>query len=85
MSQNVRQITLYTSDRSVIRSSHDGVLTLELMRYSEGVRKPWSSRLESSRHMQWYDPWRRVDKVGRSLPAGPQALLDFTLPAYPGY
>jgi len=45
MSQNVSQITLYTSDGSVIRSSYDGVLALELMRYSEGVGKacipPW--------------------------------------------
>ena len=45
----------------------NGVLTLELTRYIEGVGKHWVSELESSRHIQWQGQWRRVDEVAAAL------------------
>jgi hypothetical protein len=45
----------------------NGVLTLELIRYIEGVGQPWVSEIESSRHIQWQGQWRRVDKVAAAL------------------
>jgi hypothetical protein len=45
----------------------NGVLTLELTRYSEGVGQPWVSALESARHIQWQGHWRRVDEVAAVL------------------
>jgi hypothetical protein len=45
----------------------NGLLTLELTRLIEGVGKHWVSELESSRHIQWYGQWRRVDAVAAAL------------------
>ena len=44
-----------------------GVLTLELTRLIEGVGKHWVSELESSRHIQWFGQWRRVDEIAATL------------------
>jgi hypothetical protein len=49
----------------------NGVLTLELTRYIEGVGKHWVSELESSRHIQWYGQWQRVDAVAAELRTAP--------------
>ena len=45
----------------------NGVLTLELTRLIEGVGKHWVSELESSRHIQWFGQWRRVDEIAATL------------------
>jgi hypothetical protein len=45
----------------------NGLLTLELARFIESVGKHWVSELESSRHIQWYGQWRRVDDVAAEL------------------
>jgi hypothetical protein len=45
----------------------NGVLTLELTRVIEGVGKHWVSELESSRHIQWFGQWRRVDEIAATL------------------
>jgi hypothetical protein len=45
----------------------NGVLTLELTRIIEGVGKHWVSELESSRHIQWFGQWRRVDEIAATL------------------
>src|SRR2546428_4778417 len=39
----------------------NGVLTLELTRLIESKGKHWVSELQSSRHIQWYGQWRRID------------------------
>jgi hypothetical protein len=45
----------------------NGVLTVELTRFIEGVGKHWVSELESSRHIQWAGQWRRVDAIAADL------------------
>jgi len=45
----------------------NGVLTLALTRLIEGVGKHWVSELESSRHIQWFGQWRRVDEMAATL------------------
>jgi hypothetical protein len=45
----------------------NGVLTLELVRLIESKGKHWVSELESSRHIQWYGQWRRIDEVAAEL------------------
>jgi hypothetical protein len=45
----------------------NGVSTLERTRYIAGVGKPWVSALESSRHLQEYGQWQRVDAVAVAL------------------
>jgi hypothetical protein len=45
----------------------NGVLTVELTRFIEGVGKHWVSALESSRHIQWEGQWRRVDALAADL------------------
>jgi hypothetical protein len=43
------------------------VLTLELTRFIESVRKHWVSEVECSQHIQWQGQWRRVDTVAAEL------------------
>jgi hypothetical protein len=38
-----------------------------LSRFIESVGKHWVSELESSRPIQWYGQWRRVDEVAAEL------------------
>jgi hypothetical protein len=45
----------------------NGLLILALTRFIESVGKHWVSELESSRHIQWYGQWRRVDEVAALL------------------
>jgi hypothetical protein len=45
----------------------NGVLTLELTRLIESKGKHWVSEVESSRHILWYDQWRRIDEVATEL------------------
>ena len=45
----------------------NGVLTVELTRFIEGVGKHWGSELESSRPIQWEGQWRRVDAIAAGL------------------
>jgi hypothetical protein len=45
----------------------NGVLTLELTRVIEGVGKHWVSEVESSRPIQWFGQWRRVDEIAATL------------------
>jgi hypothetical protein len=44
-----------------------GVLTLELTRVIEGVGNHWVSELESSRPIQWFGQWRRVDELAATI------------------
>jgi hypothetical protein len=47
----------------------NGVLTLPLTRLIESSGKHWVSEIESSRHINWYGAWRRVDEVAAELRA----------------
>jgi hypothetical protein len=41
----------------------NGVLTLEVTRLMESKGKHWVSEVESSRHILWENPWRRIEEV----------------------
>lgn len=45
----------------------NGVLNLDLTTFIEGCAKHWVSELESSRNINWYGEWIRVDVVGATL------------------
>lgn len=58
----------------------NGLLTFDLTRWIEGAGKHWVSEVESSRHIQWYGQWRRVDEVAVELRHGhPESFRPITV------